>query len=172
MSRSAADLPEDPVELRRFAAALAAEVHAKTLLIEKLRMQLSILRRARFGRSSEKLDREIEQLELLLGDIEEGDAERQATPSLSVGFKRRDGALITNTLGSPSGPKSRLNVAHASPRLPYGDVTHSNGPPVVARAGRAALKISASGLRAASAVHQKATSSAMNPTAVAPRMVR
>jgi hypothetical protein len=55
MSRSAADLPEDPAELRRFAAALAAEVHAKTLLIEKLRMQLSILRRARFGRSSEKL---------------------------------------------------------------------------------------------------------------------
>ena len=41
-------------------------------------MQLSILRRARFGRSSEKLDREIEQLELLLGDIEESDAERQA----------------------------------------------------------------------------------------------
>lgn len=62
MSRSAADLPEDPAELRRFAAALATEVHAKTLLIEKLRMQLSILRRARFGRSSEKLDREIEQL--------------------------------------------------------------------------------------------------------------
>ena len=73
MSRFAADLPEDPAELRRFAAALATEVHAKTLLIEKLRMQLSILRRARFGRSSEKLDREIEQLELVLGDIEESE---------------------------------------------------------------------------------------------------
>jgi transposase len=83
MSRSAADLPEDPAELRRFAAALAAEVHAKTLLIEKLRMQLSILRRARFGRSSEKLDREIEQLELLLGEIEENDAERQARTEAS-----------------------------------------------------------------------------------------
>src|SRR3984957_4501335 len=78
MSRSVADLPEDPAELRRFAAALAAEVHSKTLLIEKLRMQLAVLRRARFGRSSEKLDREIEHLELLLGDIEESDAERQA----------------------------------------------------------------------------------------------
>src|SRR5271167_3011355 len=85
MSRSAADLPEDPVELRRFAAALASEVHAKTLLIEKLRMQLSILRRARFGRSSEKLDREIEQLELLLGDFEEGEAERQARSEFSEG---------------------------------------------------------------------------------------
>ena len=48
MSRAAADLPEDPAELRRFAAALATEVHAKTLLIEKLRMQLAVLRRARF----------------------------------------------------------------------------------------------------------------------------
>ena len=45
MSRTAADLPEDPAELRRFAEALAAEVHAKTLLIEKLKMQLAVLRR-------------------------------------------------------------------------------------------------------------------------------
>lgn len=44
-------------------------------------MQLSILRRARFGRSSEKLDREIEQLELAPGDIEESEAERQAPMS-------------------------------------------------------------------------------------------
>jgi hypothetical protein len=29
------------------------------------------LRRARFGRSSEKLDRDIEQLELLIGELEE-----------------------------------------------------------------------------------------------------
>lgn len=78
MSRAAADLPEDPTELRRFAAALAAEVHAKTLLIEKLKMQLAILRRARFGRSSEKLNRDIEQLELLIGDIKESDAGQQA----------------------------------------------------------------------------------------------
>jgi len=77
MSCAATDLPDDPDELRRFAAALAAEVHAKTLLIEKLKMQLAALRRARFGRSSEKLDREIEQLELLIGDIEESEAQRQ-----------------------------------------------------------------------------------------------
>src|SRR5208283_4184593 len=85
MSRAPADLPEDPAELRRFAAALAAEVHAKALMIEKLRMQLAILRRARFGRSSEKLDREIEQLELLIGDMEESDAARQAHTQASDG---------------------------------------------------------------------------------------
>jgi transposase len=101
MSRSAADLPEDPAELRRFAAALAAEVHAKTLLIEKLRMQLSILRRARFGRSSEKLDREIEQLELLLGDIEESDAERQARTQAF------DGEASTPSSPAPKKPSVR-----------------------------------------------------------------
>ncbi len=78
-------LPEDPEALRIFAAGLQAElarkdieitardaeIHAKTLHIEKLKMQLAVLRRARFGRSSEKLDRDIEQLELLIGELEE-----------------------------------------------------------------------------------------------------
>ncbi len=34
-------------------------------------MQLAVLRRARFGRSSEKLDRDIDQLELLIGELED-----------------------------------------------------------------------------------------------------
>ena len=51
-----------------------AEIHAKTLHIEKLKVQLAVLRRARFGRSSEKLDRDIEQLELLIGELEEEQA--------------------------------------------------------------------------------------------------
>lgn len=55
-----------------------AELYAKTLQIEHLKAQLAALRRARFGRSSEKLDREIEQLELILGDLEEGVAESKA----------------------------------------------------------------------------------------------
>ena len=96
MSLATADLPSDPDALRAFAAALQtelttmtadktreiaardAEIYAKTLTIEKLKVQLAVLRRARFGRSSEKLDREIEQLELLIGDLEEGQAESQA----------------------------------------------------------------------------------------------
>jgi transposase len=88
-------LPGDPAELRRFAvdlqaelarkdiefAANAAEIHAKTLHIEKLKMQLAVLRRARFGRSSEKLDHEIEQLELLIGELEEDVAAQDARSS-------------------------------------------------------------------------------------------
>jgi transposase len=75
MSPAAAALPTDPVALRAFALSLQAELYAKTLHIEKLKAELALLRRARFGRSSEKLDHDIEQLELLIGDLEEGQAE-------------------------------------------------------------------------------------------------
>jgi transposase len=92
MSMASETLPSDPEALRIFAANLqaelarkeievaanAAEIHAKTLHIEKLKAQLAVLRRARFGRSSEKLDRDIEQLELLIGELEEDGAEGEA----------------------------------------------------------------------------------------------
>jgi len=85
MSSTPTDLPHDPHDLRRVAgdlqrdvAALSAEVHAKTLLIEKLKMQLAVLRRARFGRSSEKLASAVEQRELLIDDLEESEAEHLA----------------------------------------------------------------------------------------------
>jgi len=110
----AADLPEDPAELRRFAAALAAEVHAKTLLIEQLRMQLAILRRARFGRSSEKIDREIEQLELLLGDMEE-----------SAAALRTRSPAFDDTATAP--PRSRTKPSLRTPvpdHLPLETVVH------------------------------------------------
>ena len=43
-----AELARKDIEI----SANAAEIHAKTLHIEKLKMQLAVLRRARFGRSS------------------------------------------------------------------------------------------------------------------------
>jgi transposase len=78
MSLATATLPNDPEELRAFAALLQSELYTKTLHIEKLKAQLATLRRARFGQSSEKLDRQIEQLELIIGDLEEGEAENEA----------------------------------------------------------------------------------------------
>ncbi len=71
MSLATASLPSDPDELRAFAVALQAEVYAKTLHIDKLKTELAALRRARFGRSSEKLDRAIERVELAVSDLEE-----------------------------------------------------------------------------------------------------
>jgi transposase len=92
MSLATEPLPANPSALRIFAADLqaelarkdieiaanAAEIHAKTLHIEKLKMQLAVLRRARFGRSSEKLNRDIEQLELLIGALEQDAAAEDA----------------------------------------------------------------------------------------------
>ena len=59
----------------------AAEIHAKTLHVEKLKMQLAVLRRARFGRSSEKLEQDIDQLELLIGELETDEAAGHAKRS-------------------------------------------------------------------------------------------
>jgi transposase len=85
MSLAKAALPSDPEELRAFAAALQAELYGKTLHIEKLKAQLAVLRRARFGRSSEKLDSQVEQLELTIGDLEEGEAENAARATATAG---------------------------------------------------------------------------------------
>lgn len=97
MSLAAAKLPENTNELRTFAASLQDELYAKTLYIEKLKAELAALRRARFGRSSEKLDRAIEQGELWLDDLEEGLAARtakqqQAVPKPSVPASTREQA--------------------------------------------------------------------------------
>lgn len=74
MSLAMATLPTDPDALRAFAARLQAELYAKTLHIEKLKAELALLKRARYGRSSER----IEQLELLIGELEADEAAQAA----------------------------------------------------------------------------------------------
>lgn len=84
MQSSACDLPADPNELRALLVASRAEAaaraeqleQAQALLkerdqqIEALKWQLAKLRRMQFGRSSERLSVEIEQLELMLEELE------------------------------------------------------------------------------------------------------
>ena len=76
-------LPEDPAALRAVIAALRGELaeeraarraaelglQARTLEAERLRVQIARLRHARFGRSSERLAGEIEQLEMRLDEV-------------------------------------------------------------------------------------------------------
>src|ERR1700755_3204210 len=95
MSLAHQPLPADPQALQLFAADLqaelarkdieiaanAAEIHAKTLHIEKLKMQLAVLRRARSGRPAEKLTRDIGQRELLIGAPERDAAAEDARTS-------------------------------------------------------------------------------------------
>ena len=64
----------------RLATLTCVETQLKTAMleIEHLKLQLATLRRQRFGRSSEKLDREITQLELRLEELEENLGEKVA----------------------------------------------------------------------------------------------
>ena len=85
----AIDLSTLPDEVRALIAAQAAtiarqqtELDGQQARIAQLRAQLAKLRRMQFGRSSEKLDTAIVQLELMLEDLEEdGGARSQSAPA-------------------------------------------------------------------------------------------
>ena len=73
MSNDAPILPEDPAVLKAMIAALQAEnakmsatLRAHDQLVQALRLRIAKLQKLAFGKSSEKVEREIEQLELAL----------------------------------------------------------------------------------------------------------
>jgi transposase len=66
------------VEREADLAVARAELTGARLRIEQYKAQLAKLRRMQFGRSSEKLDAQIRQLELMPEDLEEGEAARTA----------------------------------------------------------------------------------------------
>jgi len=76
MLNAAPDLPEDPALLKAMIAALQAEnakltttLRAHDLVVQALRLQIARLKKQAFGKSSEKIEREIAQLELALDDV-------------------------------------------------------------------------------------------------------
>jgi transposase len=76
-----AELAARDAELAARDAALSAaltELTGARVLIEQYKARLAKLQRMKFGQSSEKLDAEIEQFELTLEDLEEGEGARQA----------------------------------------------------------------------------------------------
>jgi len=77
MSSLAQNLPEDTHSLHE----IIKNQHA---VIEALRAQIAALKRARYGRSSEKLDRQIEQLELMLDEM------AYQAPSVDIPFEDAD----------------------------------------------------------------------------------
>ncbi len=83
------DLPDDVAALRALVLAERAEntrlrvsVLHHTAQIEKLKLQLARLRRMQFGRSSEKLESQIEQLELLIEELETPAVAEPTEPSI------------------------------------------------------------------------------------------
>jgi transposase len=87
MSSAAGNLPDDPAFLKAMIAALQAEnarisatLRAHDQLIQTLRLRIAKLKKQVFGPSSEKIEREIEQLELALEDLLIAAVESDATP--------------------------------------------------------------------------------------------
>jgi transposase len=87
MSLDVASLPDDAAFLKALLVEIDADRNAHKLVAERLKIQLARLRRMQFGSSSEKIAREIEQLELALEEVE---AEAAATVAARPG--RSDGA--------------------------------------------------------------------------------
>ena len=86
-----ANLPEDTDALKALVltltgenAGLRADVKANALKIAQLEARIAKLRRLQFGRSSEKIAREIEQLELELDELHEDEGVRAAARPASV----------------------------------------------------------------------------------------
>lgn len=76
MSNATTNLPDDPTFLKAMIAALQADnakmsatLQAHDQLIQTLRLRIAKLKKQVFGKSSEKIEREIAQLELALEDL-------------------------------------------------------------------------------------------------------
>jgi hypothetical protein len=67
----------DNVALKDMVIRQHAQLSSHDAEVERLRLIIARLRRLQFGRKSEKIQHEIEQLELQLEDLEAGNAERQ-----------------------------------------------------------------------------------------------
>jgi transposase len=78
------NLPSDTEALQALVRVLAGDVKSKGLLIEQLKAQIAKLRRMQFGKSSEKIDHEIAQLELQLDELHEDDGYAAATRPAAV----------------------------------------------------------------------------------------
>jgi transposase len=82
MTASRATLPDldalDPNELKALIVSQHELIVSRDGELERMKLLIAKLQRMRFGRSSEKLDRQIEQLELQLEALQQNDAEKVA----------------------------------------------------------------------------------------------
>src|SRR5690242_7172287 len=118
MPLSPDQLPDETQALKQIIAAMAQDAIAAQAEIAKLRFQLARYRRAEFGRSSETLAREAEQLELAIEALEADQAERLASASPVVA------AAIESAVEARK-PARRPLPEH----LPREDVIHSHCAP-------------------------------------------
>lgn len=70
-------------------AHLSAKLSTRSAEIEHLKLVLAKLRRMQFGRRSEKLDQQIEQLELKLEDLEAEEAVAEAQAPMEMAPRKK-----------------------------------------------------------------------------------
>lgn len=93
-------------EARRAEAVIVkAKLTTVLLEIEHMKMQLASLRRQRYGQSSEKLDRDIAQLEMRLEDLEETAGEQTAADPKPPELESEAGSQTTKPQRKPTGRK-------------------------------------------------------------------
>ena len=120
MSNAAQALPDDPTLLKALIAALQAEnakisatLRAHDALIQTLRLRIAKLKKQVFGQSSEKIEREIEQLELALEDLLIASAESETTVPDD---DQEEAALEAAKDTADRPPRRRPRVSDSTPR--------------------------------------------------------
>ena len=101
MPITADNLPDDLAALKRIITTMAQDALTAQAEIARLKFQLARYRRAEFGRSSEKLAREAEPLELALEALETDQAERLATASPEVAAAAETAAEVQKPARRP-----------------------------------------------------------------------
>lgn len=119
MPPSAPKLPDDPELLKAMITALQAEnakitatLRAHDQLIQALRLRIAKLRKQVFGKSSEKIEREIEQLELALEDLLIAAAESDPSPVNETD----EPAVSPSSAAKEKTVRHRPRVSAATPR--------------------------------------------------------
>jgi len=104
-------LPNDVAALQAIIAKQAAELEdtknqlkARDVVIEQLQLNLDKLKRSQFGQSSEKLQHQIDQLELALEDLQTDRAAEQAEANSDTDDQAEDG----NKKGKKKGGRKKL----------------------------------------------------------------
>ncbi len=120
MNHAAGVLPNlaalNPAELKALIVSQQELIVSRDSEIEQLKLLIAKLRRRQFGRSSEKLDRQIEQLELQLEALQVNDAEIVAAMPEKISERESGGPVGA----APAAGTSASGSAH--PRAAAGGV--------------------------------------------------
>ncbi|MEY8831438.1 IS66 family transposase zinc-finger binding domain-containing protein, partial [Sedimentitalea sp. XS_ASV28] len=131
MTSATAQLPDDPVALKAMIVALQAEnaqveetiarlkasLRAHEALVQALRLRIARLKKQRFGQSSEKIEREIEQLELALENLEVSQASGEAEMPPEEDDEVTASVAEGKTVAIPRRRKPRVTAATPRERI-------------------------------------------------------